>query len=163
MELILVRHADAVSADGYADDALRPLTSKGRQVQEAVGKALKKMGCGPDRVLCSPRVRAYQTAEIMTAAVKLGEPEEHNVLDGGYSTAELVSALAAYPESEIIMCVGHEPDMSTWAAELLEPGSKMHIAFKKSAMLGLAFEGAAKTGRATLQYFYRARDLEALL
>lgn len=162
MELILIRHADAEAAAGYAEDALRPLTQKGRKVQEHVTGALNKMGVRPDRVLCSPRVRAYQTAEITALGLGGDLPEEHGVLDGGHSVGQLVEALRAYPTGTLI-CVGHEPDMSTWAAQLLATDARLQVHFSKSGVLGLSFPAHPAPGAATLEYFYRAADLARLV
>lgn len=163
MNLLLIRHADAAPADGYADDTLRPLTSKGRDVQKQVGKALNKMGIAPDRIFTSPRVRAVETAEI--TAEELGGPEleELRVLDGGFSTAELVRTLDKFGSYGTVVCVGHNPDMEVWAAELLCGDARMDVKFRKSAVMGLSFDGLPALGGATLQYFYRPKDLSALV
>ena len=163
MHLILVRHADAAPADGYADDSLRPLTRKGREVQAQVAKALKTMGIAPDRIFCSPRVRAVETAQITAEGLGASEPEELRVLDGGFPTAELVRALDRFGPDGTLMCVGHEPDMGIWAAELLSGEARMRVRFRKSAVLGLSFDGLPALGGATLQYFYRPKDLVALV
>lgn len=163
MELILVRHADAEPGDGYADDALRPLTKKGSKAQEKVAMALRKLGCRPGRVFTSPRLRALQTAEITAHILGAPEPEELDVLDGGFNVEELVARLGGCGEGDTVMCVGHEPDMSVWAGRLLAGASGMGIRFKKSAVLGMSFAAAPAAGAGELNYFYRPKDLQTLL
>ncbi len=163
MELILVRHADAESADGYAEDALRPLTKKGSKAQEKVAMALRKLGCRPDRVFASPRLRALETAEITAQILGVPEPIELQVLDGGYDVAELLAGLRKHDGCQSMMCVGHEPDMSSWAASLLAGSGGVRIRFRKSAVLGMTFVSEMAPGMAELSYFYRPNDLQSLL
>lgn len=163
MELVLVRHADAEPDGAYAEDALRPLTPRGRHTQEQVGAALSDMGLRPHRLLCSPRLRAWESAEILSEMLGAAEPEQLQVLDGGYSTAELVKALGRFPEEQRLLCVGHQPDLGAWAGELLCARGPVRVEFPKSAVLGLAFDGPPQAGAGILQFFYRARDLQPLL
>lgn len=163
MELILVRHADAEPGDGYADDALRPLTRKGSKMQEQVAMALRKLGCRPQRVFTSPRLRALETAQITAEILGVAEPEEWGVLDGGYSADELLAKLGSCGDQERVMCVGHEPDMSQWSGRLLAGNQGMGVRFKKSAVLGLSFAGPPAVGGGELLYFYRPKDLQTLL
>lgn len=163
MDLILIRHADAAAADGYSDDALRPLTARGRREQEAVTRVLAKMQLRLDRILCSPRVRAYETAEITALGLGMELPEEHGVLDGGYSAVQLVEALQEYAPDLSVCCVGHEPDISTWTAELLAPGAGARIHVSKGGVLGLSFAASPALGKGTLEFFYRAADLARLV
>lgn len=163
MELLLVRHADAESGAGYADDALRPLTPKGNKVQEKVAMALRKLGCRPDRVFTSPRLRAVETAQITAHVLGVPEPEELPVLDGGYELAALLAALEQRGSAGTVMCVGHEPDMSTWAGQLLAGERGAAVRFKKSAVLGLSFVAAPAAGAAELTFFFRPKDLQTLL
>lgn len=163
MELMLVRHADAEPGDGYADDALRPLTRKGSKMQEQVAMALRKLRRRPSRVFTSPRLRAVQTAEITAHILGVPEPEEMTVLEGGYGVDELVAKLSGCGEDDLVMCVGHEPDMGQWAGHLLAGNQGMGIRFKKSAVLGMSFAGALAVGAGELLYFYRPKDLEILL
>lgn len=162
MKLMLMRHADAEPGGSYPEDALRPLTPKGRHIQGVVGQALHRMGLRPDRVLCSPRLRAWETAEISCEQLGCAEPQEAQALDGGYTVEELGKALVSLPVDFTILCVGHEPDMSTWASELLCAGA-VRVKFPKSGVLGLAFDGYPCPASGTLQYFYRPDDLVALI
>ena len=76
MFIYLVRHAWAGQSGDprYADDALRPLTEKGRKRFRRVVKKLVKRGFGPVAVATSPLVRAKETADII-AELCPGHPE----------------------------------------------------------------------------------------
>ena len=160
MELILIRHADAASGAAYAEDAMRPLTEKGVQTQRRVATALQSSGMNPDTVLASPRERAQQTAWLTAEALDR-DVETLDVLDGGHSLSALCAALSAYDEQSTVICVGHEPDMSSWASGLLCNASHYFVKFKKSAVMGIGFSGHPQPGRGQLLYFYRPADLKS--
>lgn len=161
MELILIRHADAASGAAYAEDAMRPLTDKGVRTQKMVASALQSIGMSPDKVLSSPRERAQQTAWLTAEALDR-DVEILQVLDGGHGVNALCEALSAYDENSTVICVGHEPDMSSWSSALLCNASTYFVKFKKSAVLGIDFSGHPRPGRGQLLYFYRAGDLKSL-
>ncbi|HED16728.1 MAG TPA: phosphohistidine phosphatase SixA [Gammaproteobacteria bacterium] len=162
MELILIRHADAASGAVFAEDAMRPLTEKGVQTQKRVAAALKSMGMSPDTVLASPRERAQQTAWLTADALDR-DVETLDVLDGGHRLSALCEALSDYDADSTVMCVGHEPDMSSWASSLLCKTPSYFVKFKKSAVMGIGFSGHPQPGRGQLLYFYRAADLKSLV
>lgn len=164
MKLILMRHAAAEPGDAYTDDALRPLTAAGIKTQKQVAQALKRMGILPERIYTSPRLRARQTAEITAQVLGLNHVlEESAVLAGGHPIGDLIALLRAYAGGKCVLCVGHEPDMSVWAAALLCPAQALRIKFVKSGVLELKFAGEVNAGGGGLSYFYRPRDLLALL
>jgi phosphohistidine phosphatase len=73
MEIFLLRHGLAVErgTPGFKDDALRPLTPKGRRQLRKIAAAMKKWICACDLILSSPLVRAKQTAEIVAAGIEI--------------------------------------------------------------------------------------------
>lgn len=163
MRLILLRHAEAEERDSarFPDDGLRPLTREGIKVQTAVAKALKRMGLVPDRIVTSPLVRAKQTADITARILSLEQRlEESDALGEGFSVANVLRLLEG-SDKETVMLVGHEPDLSGLAGALLGPGEGPDIRFKKSAVLGLEFDGKPEPGGAALLFFYRPKDLLA--
>lgn len=166
MKLMLMRHAEAEPGDPvhYPEDALRPLTAEGIKLQKKVAQALQRMGVVPERIFTSPRLRARQTAEITAQALGRRDVlQETDALGEAYSVKRVLALLRGYAGKETILCVGHEPDLSELAAALLCPASPLRIKFAKSAVLGLRFEAEAAGGRGSLSYFYRARDLLALM
>ena len=109
MRLVLVRHAEA--APGSPDE-LRTLTPEGREQARAVGERLRADGVVPDAVLCSPLLRARETA----AALDLGEPEADERLAPG-ATADSVREAVA-DRGETVLVVGHQPDCGQIATAL---------------------------------------------
>ncbi len=164
MLLILMRHAEAGKASPrcHPDDDLRPLSSSGKKTQRALAKALKRMKVKPDRILTSPRLRARQTAEITAKVMGLtGRVSEDAALGGRYSLKAALTLLTRCKPDEVIVCVGHEPDLNELARALL--GADFPMKFDKSAVMGIEFNRRAARGAGTLLYFYRPQDLLRLI
>jgi phosphohistidine phosphatase len=109
MRLVIVRHAEA--AAGHPDE-LRALTPEGREQARRLGERLRGEGIAPDAVVCSPLLRARETA----AALGLGEPEVDERLSPG-ATPDDVRA-AADGHGATVVVVGHQPDCGRAAAAL---------------------------------------------
>ncbi|HEY3543275.1 MAG TPA: histidine phosphatase family protein [Gaiellaceae bacterium] len=109
MRLVIVRHAEAAPGD---PDELRPLTADGRVRARRLGEQLHADGLAPDAVVCSPLLRARETA----AALALGEPRVDERLAPG-ATPEDVRAVAD-EYGEVVVVVGHQPDCGRAAAVL---------------------------------------------
>src|SRR5881227_1819653 len=109
MRLLIVRHAEAAPGEV---DALRPLTSEGRDRARALGNRLRAEGFAPDAVLTSPLLRARETA----AALGLGEPEIDDRLAPGATPDEVRAA--ALERGTTVVVVGHQPDCGRAVAAL---------------------------------------------
>jgi phosphohistidine phosphatase len=104
VRIFLVRHAEAAPGE---PDALRPLTDEGRAAARALGEKLAAQH--PDAVLCSPLLRARQTAEAIAQAAHL-EAYPDDRLGPGADVASLSNAVGG--QGGTIVVVGHQPDCS---------------------------------------------------
>jgi phosphohistidine phosphatase len=131
LELLIVRHGIAVEpGTGGMSDAERPLTDEGEKKFREAARGLAKLLPIPDVLLSSPLLRARQTAEIAAAAwgkVRVAIDER---LAGG-SVDDILSAVQEHGRGELVVIVGHEPDVSHLAAKLLGSGYAARLAFKK--------------------------------
>jgi phosphohistidine phosphatase len=109
MRLLIIRHAEASPG---APDELRTLTGAGRDQALRLGRELREQGLVPDAVVCSPLLRARETA----AALGFGDPQPDERLAPGASSADLREA--AQGRGETVALVGHQPDCSRAVAEL---------------------------------------------
>ena len=110
MRIFLVRHAE--SAPGEPDE-LRTLTDAGRAAARALGERLAAEQ--PDAVVCSPVLRARETAEaIARAAALTAEPDER--LGFAATAGSLRAAVAG--RGETVVAVGHQPNCSEIVLEL---------------------------------------------
>jgi phosphohistidine phosphatase len=113
MELYLVRHGDA---EREGDDSRRVLSARGVDEVERLGALLRARGARVVEIRHSPKRRAVQTAEILSAA--LGVPSRETA---GMMPDDDPSTLAAELEEEShdLMLVGHLPYLPHLAALLL--------------------------------------------
>lgn len=149
MELGLLRHAHAGDPAAWDQpDDLRPLSTKGRQQAERLGRTLAAAGFVPDAILTSPRVRARETAELV--AEWLGVPIQVDARLGGFLDLATVDAILedeGRPSRPVL--VGHDPDFSELLAELTgSPGVRM----RKGAFALLAVDGPLAPGAAELRW-----------
>ena len=159
MLLLLNRHALAAEQDPlrFPDDALRPLTPKGKRIQHRVSRQLYDAGLSPARILSSPWKRAWQTARIIM--VESGLEKSARVacmaLAAPPDLAELGAAVGTAAPGQRIALVGHEPWMSGLASLLLtgSPGA-LAIDFPKSGVMGIETEDF-QAGAGVLRFFLR--------
>ena len=121
LSLLFIRHADAGdSATWEGDDALRPLSRKGRRQSKRLGALLDDLGVRPAVLLTSPRVRAADTAKLVGRAVGVKAAVDAR-LDAGFGRESLSAIVADVPATaEIVAIVGHDPDFSTLASWLAD-------------------------------------------
>lgn len=110
MDLFVIRHA--IAEDGEDDDA-RALTKKGRRKFNREVSGLRELGVQFKRVLHSPKLRAVQTAELLSPVVK-GKLEVTSLL-AKEPTQELIASL----KGDALALVGHEPHLSALIAWLV--------------------------------------------
>lgn len=128
MDLILWRHADA--HDGVPD-MQRALTEKG--IKQARELAAWLHGRLPEdaRVLCSPAVRARQTAEALARPFETVD----ELAPGADATAVLLAA--GWPEaSGTVLVIGHQPTLGRVAAYLAF-GEERELSIKKGGLFWL--------------------------
>jgi phosphohistidine phosphatase len=104
VRVFLVRHAEA--KPGEPDD-LRPLTDSGRAAARALADRLAREQ--PASVLCSPLLRARETAQAIARAAGLDAEPDERLAPG--ATAETL-AEAVTGRGATVVAVGHQPDCS---------------------------------------------------
>jgi len=119
VELFLLRHAHAGDpARWQGDDALRPLSAKGRLQADTLAEHLAVLGLALDLVVSSPRVRARETAEPIARALGLDVVVDPRVAMGlDMSSLEELLADRGHPARPLV--VGHDPDISDLVADLV--------------------------------------------
>jgi phosphohistidine phosphatase len=149
VELGLLRHAHAGDPGAWErPDDLRPLTSKGRQQAERLGRLLAAAGFVPDAVITSPRLRASETAEVV--ADRLGVPVRVDQRLGDLldlATVEQILDDAGAPARPVL--VGHDPDFSDLLVQLTgSPGLRM----RKGTFALLDVDRPLEPGQAELRW-----------
>jgi len=159
MYLLLIRHADAGRHDAarWPDDSLRPLSDRGRGRHRRIARRLRRRGLSPSRLLSSPWLRAWETAEITALGTRGPSPEACEELAQPPDLTALSLALGDQAEDSVVGFVGHEPWLSELASLLLT-GTATGLAtdFPKSGVMGMLIP-ALEPGAGVLQFLWRPR------
>lgn len=122
--LLLFRHADAASRHDYAIDHERPLTERGQQDAQRMGRFLTTIDQYPDRAITSTATRARQT--LARARNAGGWPHRTATSDALYdaSAREVLVVAREAPEAvDTLMLVGHNPTFTDVAIRLIAGGN----------------------------------------
>ncbi len=163
MKIYLMRHAMAVprGTPGYANDAERPLTMEGHAQAREVAEGLRRLKVAPGVIASSPYVRAIQTAErvakVLGPHLTVKEVPE---LRGEARPAETSLALKSLAMYERVLCVGHEPHLSAWLAELVAGRQSMTCQMKKAGVACVEADLIPPpAGSATLRWLMTPKQL----
>jgi phosphohistidine phosphatase len=147
--LYLLRHAHAGDPERWTgDDAVRPLSEKGRRQAERVGRLLAGADEAPDLLVTSPKVRAEETADIVAGALGVGVVVDRRLGESLYAD-DLEDILLAAGPAQRPCIVGHDPDFSSLLGELLGLAA---VPMRKGALARVDFEGAPRSGRGILRF-----------
>jgi phosphohistidine phosphatase len=147
MEIYLLRHGEAGQRVPAATrDSERALTAAGKKEIEEIGDAMAAMGYEFDIVATSPLKRAKDTASIVNKALKRKSGiEEWPELSPEGNRETLYKRLAKIKPGSVVMCVGHEPYLTTAIGEITGRGngesSGFRIALKKGGLARLSVAG----------------------
>jgi phosphohistidine phosphatase len=120
MQLILLRHGKAEDRNAITpDDFSRALMEKGHEQARNAARLLSASAMLPDIVLCSPLIRARETAESFTQAANMPGPVIQTWLACGMNPETALSELRGFSDFKNVMIVGHEPDFSQLVQYLL--------------------------------------------
>jgi len=159
-----LRHAIAAQRDNskYPDDSQRPLTAHGRQKMHDIACGMRMLGLSWDAILCSPYVRARQTAAMVARVFKLKNAPINftNNLVPDASFEELCQEIRTnFPQSQNILFVGHEPHLTQLIACLLKSKSSIPINLKKGGLCHLSQEKPFGEGSAVLNWILTPSQL----
>lgn len=167
MNLYLMRHGIALAQDdpSVANDAERPLTSKGSKRMRKAARGLRALAIPFDSILTSPLTRARQTADIVASALGLeSRLEEISGLAPESNVEHLMFSLSRYQDRQHIMLVGHEPLLSGTAAYLLggRKTASLKIEFKKGGLCRIEIDALPNTAPGTLHWLLTPKQLRLL-
>jgi phosphohistidine phosphatase len=152
-ELYMIRHGLAGEHGSYANDDERPLTEEGQRKTRKVAKRLKDLDLHFDWLLTSPLVRAYQTAEILKDVGLSHDLEKSSYLAPGGDFQGWLHWLEQWQTSsaQSLALVGHEPDLSQWAEQLIWGKAPQRLILRKAGVIGLLLpEAGSPVGHSQL-------------
>ena len=165
MNIYLLRHGIAASAEETAPDGERPLTAKGIKRMRKTARGLRRLGLDFDAILTSPLARARQTADLVAAALGLeSQLTVVEALQPNYAVEELLASLSDYQQRKHLLLVGHEPLLSGTAAFLLT-GKKtvaLDIALKKGGFCHIEIDSLPPRNPGTLRALLTPKQLRFL-
>ena len=149
MDLILWRHAEAEDAGPNGDDMARALTARGEKQARRMAAWLNRHLPDRARILCSPALRAEQTASALKRPFELRDELAPT------GTAAQVLKLAQWPVAQVtIVLVGHQPVLGQVIARVLR-FEEPECTVRKGAVWWLAWrrgqDGRARTSVVTVQ------------
>jgi Phosphohistidine phosphatase SixA len=150
IQLHLLRHAHAGDPLKWTGaDEVRPLSERGRCQAERLGLFLAETGFEPDVILSSPKLRALDTARLV--ATPLGLPTRVvDALAGPLDLDMLEELLVASGNPVRPLLVGHDPDFSVLAAELVGVAD---LAIRKGTLVRIDLDRPIRPGAGVLRWF----------
>lgn len=171
MQLTLVRHAIAEDFDPerWSDDALRPLTDRGRRRFERAATGLRHLAPAVDALLSSPYARTWETAQLLATHTGWPPPVRLEALAPSHDPAGLLAELvrrfppAGPGEEPQLALVGHNPDLAKLASYLLTGSAHaLQIEWRRGGAAALASTGAPRPGAFALRWVLPPRALRGL-
>lgn len=145
MLVILFRHGIAVPLETHdGTDFDRPLTPGGHSRTSRAAAGLLTQIPGPDYIVSSPKLRAMQTAQCLYEAIGRTAPsvtEWPELMHDDF--VPVLSRLRHLAErgTQTVVCVGHEPNLSRFAVQVLTGYSDaFRLEIKKAGAVALEIE-----------------------
>ncbi|MBB5255074.1 phosphohistidine phosphatase SixA [Sulfurisphaera ohwakuensis] len=114
LSLIIVRHGDAEPQIEGKDDKDRKLVKKGIKQMKRIATFLDEMGIKIDKVVSSPYLRAYQSAEAILDKMGVDslKIETYDDLIPDKDPSLFIEKIKEFPDNMTVLIVGHEPYLS---------------------------------------------------
>ena len=149
VQLHLLRHAHAGEPTGWTgSDDERPLSAKGEEQAERLGRFLAGVGFRPDVIVSSPKIRAARTAEIVGKALDL-EIRLDERLGRSLDLVAIEAILFDLDEPLKPVLVGHDPDFSDLVASLTGSAT---MTMRKGAFARIDLPRPLQPGSGTLRW-----------
>lgn len=154
--LYIMRHGDAEPAQALSADAIRPLSPAGEEeVLHSTDWLAQQLAdaeaSGLDLLICSPYIRARQTAAIVESKIKVGRQLQHDDVtpDGNPQVFAdwLFTQLPQEKAVQRVAVVSHMPFVSYLVAEL-DPATQP-LLFQTAGIAEMTLD--CETGRGRFQ------------
>lgn len=155
--IILYRHALAEDKERISEDELRSLSIRGKRLLKKSADGFKTMLGKKKKVTIysSPKLRAKETAEMLSEELDLDKPNYLDFLATGGNVRNVRNILNEMESGEVAVLVGQQPFLSIWSQEL----SGVFIPFKKGSAACYKFPDVeVGESKAELRWYMQARD-----
>ena len=158
MEIFFLRHVNAHDlGPSYKTDRERPLTKVGKHKIKQIAKGMKKLKLTFDLILCSPLVRAEETAQGLKMKKKIILTKN---LAPDADFKKLISEIKKYTRSKRVLLVGHEPFLSQLISLLISGTTNCPITLKKGGLCTLSMKSLLYKKCATLEWLLTPKQCQ---
>lgn len=121
MKIILVRHGEAEDASPETTDRQRALTAKGIDDVHKIGAFVRNSHIKIKEIYHSPYNRTKHTAQILAEELNMTTESIFSAdsLSAGSDCSNLLPKFSYCTNSDAIIVVAHNPDITMFAAKLL--------------------------------------------
>ena len=158
--LYLLRHAKSSWNDSSLRDFDRPLKERCREGAELIGKHLASEKVGDVLVVCSPAVRARETAEIVLESSGLRADQRFDERIYEASLRDLLQVVSEFSDdTQVVMMVGHNPGFEELLAFLTGEGRRMPTCALAKIKLEIESWEQVRAGKGTAEWFVTPKEL----
>ncbi len=141
MKLLLVRHGEAEESTPELQDKDRKLVKKGIKQMRRVGNFLSEINFSPERIISSPFIRAYQSADVILDEMELEmQIETEDFLLPSSEASTVVQAISQLDGN--VMVVGHNPLLEN----VIKALTSANASLKKGGIALVDFDKEKGTG-----------------
>ena len=157
--LYLLRHAKSSWKDASLSDFERPLKRRGREAAQLVGERLAKEKLKNPVLICSPAMRARETAELVLKSSKLRVEERWDERIYEASLRDLLQVVSEIPDDKkVAILIGHNPGFEELLAFLTGESRRMPTAALAKIMFDVSWKDIeARSGK--LDWFVTPKEL----
>lgn len=154
--LILYRHGMAEDKSKATNDDLRSLSIRGKTLLKKSVSGFKTMLGKHNniQIYSSPKLRARQTAEMLSEELALENPIFLDFLGTGGNVRLLRELVTGMEPGSVAIMVGQQPFLSIWSQEL----SGVFLPFKKGTAACFKFPDEGGEVKAELRWYLQTRD-----
>lgn len=154
--LILYRHGMAEDKSKATNDDLRSLSIRGKTLLKKSVSGFKTMLGKHNniQIYSSPKLRARQTAEMLSEELALENPIFLDFLGTGGNVRILRELVTGMEPGSVAIMVGQQPFLSIWSQEL----SGVFLPFKKGTAACFKFPNEGGEVKAELRWYLQTRD-----
>jgi phosphohistidine phosphatase len=138
----------------------RPLKERGRKAAERIGKRLASEKLKAPLIICSPAVRARETAEIVLKSSGLRVKVRFDERIYEASLRDLLQVVSEIPkEKKTAILVGHNPGFEELLAFLTGEGREMPTCALAKIKLDVGSWQEVRAGEGRLEWFITPKEL----
>jgi len=158
--LYLLRHAKSSWNDASLPDFDRPLKDRGQKAAALIGKHLGAEKPGDLLVICSPAVRARETAKIVlkSSGLRVKQRSDERIYEASLrDLLQVVSEIS--DDKQVAMMVGHNPGFEELLAFLTGEGRRMPTCALARIKLKTESWEEVGAGKGKLERFVTPKEL----